>query len=89
MSMDARNFHVPLPGDLYARLRDEAQAMGKPATAVAREAILRWLDARRRAALRESIEAYAEEHAGTDADLDRVMEAAAVDALSRGEDEGR
>lgn len=44
MSTDPRNVHVPLPPDLYSGLRLEAKRAGKPATAVAREAIRRRLE---------------------------------------------
>jgi hypothetical protein len=55
-----------------------------PATALAREAIRRWLEARRRAGLRDEIAAWAEEEAGTPGDLDEDLEVAAVEALREG-----
>jgi hypothetical protein len=77
----ARNLHVPLPEALYLRLRAEAERSHRPATELAREAIDRWLSDRQRAAVHEAIAAYAAECAGTTADLDPVLEAAAVEHL--------
>lgn len=77
-----RNFHLPLPEDLYRRLRREAAAARQPATVVARQAIEAWLRQRRRAAVYEEIRAYAEAMAGTGADLDPALEAASLEHLA-------
>ena len=82
-----RNFHLPLPDDLYASLRREAAAAGRPATDLARDAIQALIRVRRRRALDAAVAAYASESAGTRADLDREMEAAAIEHLLS--DEGR
>lgn len=76
-----KNLHVPLPPSLYERLRAEAQRSGHPATVLARKAIDRWLDASRRAATHAEIARYAAERAGTAADLDPGLEAAAIEQL--------
>jgi predicted DNA-binding protein len=76
-----RNLHVPLPETLYRRLRVEAERSHRPATELVREAIDRWLSDRQRAAVHEAIAAYASECAGTTADLDPMLEAAAVEQL--------
>jgi hypothetical protein len=76
-----RNFHLPLPADVYEALRQEAASAHKPVTAVAREAIEAWLRERRRATVREALGAYAVKHAGTATDLDPVLEAASVEFL--------
>lgn len=76
-----KNFHVPLPIDLYSKLRELAKQHRRPATELAREAIEVWLDQRRREALHRSIAEYAEQSAGTEADLDPGLEAAAVEHL--------
>lgn len=78
-----RNFHLPLPGDLYRTLRDEAAAAKRPATTLARQAIESWLRERRKAAVREAIVAYAAESAGSSADLDPALEAASLEAWRR------
>lgn len=79
-----QNLHVPLPTGLYRRLRAEAQRTRRPATALAREAIDRWLEETRKAALYAEIAKYAAELAGTDQDLDRRLEAAGVEHLIEG-----
>jgi len=83
MGAGLRNFHLPLPEDVYEALRDEAAAVKQPATVIARRAIETWLHERKRAAVREAIAAYAAEHAGTSADLDPELEAAGLQALRR------
>ncbi len=79
------NFHLPLPQDLRDMLREEAERCGRPATALAREALIEWLEERRRSRLREEIAAYASACAGTSADLDEELEEAGVELLA-GED---
>jgi predicted transcriptional regulator len=81
-----RNFHLPLPDDLYRRLRGEAQRSRRPATAVARQAIELWLSYRRKAARHEAIAAFAAAHAGTGLDLDSALEAASIEHLVHGEE---
>ena len=76
-----RNFHVPLPDDLYKQLHAEAKRSQQPATALARDAIAWWLQQRHKAALHEAISAYAAQCAGTAADLDQALETAAVEHL--------
>ncbi len=76
-----RNFHVPLPEDLYTRLREEASRANKPATVLARHAIEYWLQQREKRLLHDSISEYAARHAGTDYDLDEDLEAASVEHL--------
>ena len=81
MGATLRNFHLPLPDDVYQALRDEAAAVKQPATVIARQAIESWLRERKRAAVREAIAAYAAEHAGTSADLDAELEATGLQML--------
>lgn len=76
-----KNFHVPLPADLYSKLRAAAQQHRRPATELAREAIEAWLEQRRREALHQAIAEYAKQTAGTEADLDPGLEEAAVEHL--------
>ena len=75
-----RDFHLPLPEGVYEALHQEASRLGRPATAVAREAIELWLQERKRAVVREAIAAYAVQHAGTSVDLDPDLEKAALEA---------
>jgi len=76
-----RNFHLPLPEDIYNDLRAESRRMKQPATRIARQAIENWLKARRRLELHASIANYAEKHAGSDADIDEAMEEIAAEHL--------
>ncbi len=84
-----RNFHLPLPEELYRRLRSQAAAAGQPATVVARHAIEAWLGQRRRAAIHEAIAAYAARAAGTLDDLDPALEAASLEHLAAEERRAR
>ena len=86
MKTARHNFHVPLSEELYRLLRAEAERVQQPATAIARNAIAWWLEKCRKEALHDSIRAYAEGEAGTDADLDPTFEEAAVEHLLADED---
>jgi len=80
-SAPLRNFHLPLTGETYDRLKEEAARERRPATIVAREAIEEWLCERRRQFVREEIAAYAATVAGSEADLDAGLEKATVEHL--------
>ena len=86
MKSVARNFHVPLPDEVHAALRGEAERSGRPATALAREAIEAFLRRRQKIALHESIASYARTQAGTRSDLDPELERAAIERLIDDED---
>ncbi len=79
----ARNFHLPLSEDLYLKLRDEAGKVGRPATALAREALEEWLHEREQQTVHEQIAAYAQAVAGSRDDLDEELESEAVVQLSQ------
>ena len=76
-----RNFHLPLPEQTYSHLRAEAERAKLPATARAREAIDWWLGQQLRKARHDQVAAYAAEMAGTEFDLDPVLEAAGIEHL--------
>ncbi len=78
-----RNFHVPLPDDLYHALQTEAAQARQPANALARDAIASWVEQRRQARIDQAILAYAQEIAGTPDDLDPALEAASAEVLER------
>jgi hypothetical protein len=78
---DMRNFHLPLPDEVYSGLRAEAERTSKPATALAREAIELWLRHRRKLARHEAIAEFASEHAGSHWDLDTDLEIASTEHL--------
>jgi hypothetical protein len=83
--MVVKNFHLPLPDDTYIELRTEAQRSHMPATSLARQAIQAWLRARKKAARRQAISAYATKMAGTEFDLDPALEKASLESLLESE----
>jgi hypothetical protein len=76
------NFHLPLPEETHALLREEAARAGVPATTLVREALVAWLAERRNQRLYADIQAYARAQAGTELDLDEDLEAAAIEVLA-------
>jgi len=74
---------VPLSGPVHDRLRAEATRSGRPATTLAREAIEAWIAERERDAVHEAIADYANEMAGSPADLDEDLEQAGVEHVVR------
>jgi hypothetical protein len=77
----AHNFHVPLPKDVYSRLRSEAERQRKPATQLVKQALEYWLEQQERLTLHEEIARYAAESAGTADDLDETLASAALEDL--------
>ena len=75
------NFHLPLPEEVYRDLREEAARAGRPATALAREAIELWLRHRRKVTRHEAIAAFAAENAGSPVDLYTELESASLEHL--------
>jgi len=84
----AKRIHVPLDEDLYRRLRAEAERTGRPTTKIAREAIDRFLTEMHKNVVHEAIASYAAACAGTTADLDPELEAAAAEYLRDGDEGG-
>jgi predicted transcriptional regulator len=84
-----RNFHVPLPDDLYDRLRKQAERSMEPATEIARHAIEDYLEKKRKEALYSAIRDYAKRHAGTPVDLDDELAAASSEHLASDEEEAK
>ena len=78
-----KNFHLPLPASLYARLRQAAARAGTPATGLAREAIEAWLKDEHRRQQRQELSDFVEVHAGTDWDCDPEWEAAGVESMNK------
>jgi len=77
-----KKIHLPLPPDLHAELKREAEETGTPTTVLAREAIKEWLERRRRDQIAEELRAFAIENAGSELDLDEDFEDAAADTLA-------
>lgn len=77
----SHNFHVPLPTEVYSRLRSEAERQHKPATQLVKQAVEYWLEQQEKLALHEEIARYAAQNADTADDLDESLEAAALEHL--------
>jgi predicted DNA-binding protein len=84
-TVTVHNFHVPLPSDVYSRLRSEAERQHKPATQLVKQAVEYWLEEQEKLALHEEIARFAAETAGTCDDLDEQMEAVAVEGMNNSE----
>ncbi len=80
------NFHLPLPHALRDMLREEVEVSGRPATAIARDALSEWLRQCQRDRLRDDIAAYATACAGTPTDLDDYLERAGIESLTNEQD---
>ena len=80
------NLHVPLPEPTYQKLRAEAERSKKPATVLAREAIEKWLKEKKKMETHRAIADYAGRCAGSEADLDKGLEAASREHLLREDD---
>lgn len=76
-----RNFHIPLPEQLYQRLKDAAHRQHRPATHLAKQAVEYWLEEQEKLALHEEIASYVALAAGTVDDLDESLEAAGLEHL--------
>jgi predicted DNA-binding protein len=75
------NFHIPLPAQLYTRLRQAAKRQNRPATQMAKQAVEYWLEEQEKLALHEEIASYASQAAGSVEDLDPQLEAATLEHL--------
>jgi predicted DNA-binding protein len=75
------NFHIPLPEQLYARLRAAAKRQHRPATQMAKQAVEYWLAEQEKLALHEEIASYAANAAGSLDDFDSQLEAASLEHL--------
>ena len=78
-----KNFHLPLPTDLYDKLKKEAERSKKPTTVIARQAIEEWLKEKQRKIIYETVAAYAQEVGGTNDDLDENLEKAAIEFMMK------
>lgn len=77
-----RNFHVPLPEEVYADLRAQAERMKRPATSIALEAIESWLRHCRKVSRHQAISEFARDFAGTECDLDVQLETAGAEHVA-------
>jgi hypothetical protein len=83
MASATRNFHLPLPEELYDELRSAAREADQPATRFAQELMRAGLDDWRRARRRQQIAEYARHVAGSSEDLDPELERAGIEALAK------
>ena len=77
-----RNFHLPLPEEVYVDLKAQAEQMKRPATSIAREAIEAWLRHCRKMSRHQAISEFARDFAGTKYDIDSQLEAAGAEHLA-------
>jgi hypothetical protein len=82
-----KNLHVPLPEDVHAELKAQAQRVGEPATVLARRAIEERVRALKREQITEEITAYATAMAGTEFDFDPAVSAAGMHVWAADEDD--
>jgi predicted DNA-binding protein len=75
------NFHIPLPEQLYNRLREVAKRQRRPATQMAKQAVEYWLGEQEKLALHEEIASYAAAASGSAEDLNEQLEAASLEHL--------
>jgi hypothetical protein len=73
-----KNFHVPLPARLYDALQAEASRQKRPATQLAREAIVRSLVEHRKQRAEQELREYVAAVAGSKDDLDPNLESVAA-----------
>lgn len=82
-----KNLHVPLPEDVHAELKAQAQRVGEPATVLARRAIEERVRALKREQITDEITAYATAMAGTEFDFDPAVSAAGMHVWAADEDD--
>ncbi len=85
MKMAMKNFHVPLPENLYKQLRLEANKSNRPATELARNAIEEWLGEKRKNDIQNAIIDYAKNNAGTNHDIDKELENITIECINNNE----
>jgi len=81
MASATRNFHLPLPEDLYDELRSAAREAAQPATRFAQQLMRAGLEDWRRARRRLEVAVYARQIAGSTEDLDPELEHAGIRTL--------
>ena len=76
---------LPLEGDVWGLLQDEAARVGRPTVSLVCDVVVNWVRDRQRQRVAQEIAEFAAAHAGSELDLDRDLETAALQTL--GEDE--
>ena len=75
------NFHIPLPEQLYTRLREVAKRQHRPATQMAKQAVEYWLEEQEKLVLHEEISNYAVNASESFEDLDYQLETVSMEHL--------
>jgi hypothetical protein len=83
MASATKNFHLPMPEELYDELRSAAREVDQPATRFAQALMRAGLDDWRRTRRRLAVAAYARQVAGSTEDLDPELERAGIQALTK------
>jgi predicted DNA-binding protein len=76
-----KNCHIPLPNNLYSRLKKEAKQSKQPVTKLVRYAVESWLEQQQSLMIEEELTKYVNSCAGSKHDLDPDLEAASIDHL--------
>jgi len=84
-----KKLNLPLPEETHRALFDESRRTGVPATRLVRSALEDWLGQRMRENRRDEVRRFALEHAGSEYDLDPVLESAAAEELHRFDEDDR
>ncbi len=74
-----KKLNLPLSEGTHRTLFEEARRTGVPATRIVRTALEEWLRQRQRERRRDEIHEFATRHAGTEYDLDPILESIAAD----------
>jgi|CXWL01.1.fsa_nt_gi hypothetical protein len=78
-----KNFHLPLPVELYQAFGLSAREEGIPATKLAKKILVEWLENRQRKKVYDEMTAFAKKFGGTGIDLDPDLEEAALESLNK------
>ena len=78
-STKIKKLNLPLSEETHRALFEEARRAGVPATRIVRTALEEWLRQRQRERRRDEIHEFATRHAGSEYDLDPILESNAAD----------
>jgi hypothetical protein len=85
MNTHIKNFHLPLPANLYHQLQREAKVSRQPITKLARQVIEAWVHQRHKKAIENSLQNYVNLYAGTEFDLDEDLERTSIEHIMQEE----
>ena len=84
-SETVKKLELPLEGDVWGLLQDEAARSGQPAVSLVSNVVANWLHERHRQRVAQEIAEFAAVHAGGELDLDCDLESAALQTLGEAE----